>query len=72
MVVPEVIDKADVGERLLEKIAHYLNQRKTSSRELPATSISDTKDKKNHLSSPRLNAQCVVRPLLPTIALEYG
>ncbi len=43
--ITEVVDKADLGERLLEKIAHYLNQPKTSSLEVPTISVSDAKSK---------------------------
>lgn len=43
--ITEVVDKADLGERLLEKIAKHLNYSKTSSLDLHTTSTSDTKDK---------------------------
>jgi CheY-like chemotaxis protein len=44
--ITEVVDKADLAERLLEKIAKHLNEPKSSSLDLPATTpIPDAKDK---------------------------
>src|SRR4029077_12697999 len=43
--ITDVVDKADLGERLLEKIAQHLNQPKTSLLDLPAPAVSDAKEK---------------------------
>src|ERR1700742_3405470 len=43
--ITEVVDKADLGERLLETIAKHLDQPKTSLLDLPPTAVSDAKEK---------------------------
>src|ERR1700748_1721474 len=43
--ITEVVDKADLGERLLERIARHLNQPKSLSLDLSATPIPAPKDK---------------------------
>ena len=43
--ITEVVDKADLGERLLEKIAKHMNHSKTSSLDLHTAPIPDAKGK---------------------------